>query len=126
MLLGQPRAQLGIARKAVRVLQAVLQRRQGGRRDALAEGWPRYLVAQSRLQAACSVRLEPGGHTMPVHAQQDRQVLTMAGVTARDQIQSLHALPLLDIFFLVQALVQLGGAFFDSRHPLSPAAGPSC
>jgi hypothetical protein len=69
MLLGQPRTELGVTRTAVDVLEVFLQRGEGGGRDAAAVRRPRHLVAEHLVQATRSLGIEPGRHTMAVHAQ---------------------------------------------------------
>jgi hypothetical protein len=125
MLLGQPRAQLGIAHKAVRLLQVFLERGQGCGRDVAAMRGLRHLVTEHLVQATLGVGIEPGGHTMAGHAQQGRQCLALLGVPAHDQKQGLQALPLLDVFCLFHALMQLCSAFGDGRHLLSHTTVPS-
>jgi hypothetical protein len=89
MLLGQPRAELGVARKAAGVFEVFLQCGQGGGRDPITAGGLRHVIAEPLLHTTRGIGLEPRRHTMAVDAQQGGQLLAVAGMPAYHQIQRL-------------------------------------
>jgi hypothetical protein len=124
MLLGQPDANLMIAGKAVWVLEFVLQCRQGCRGDTLVARGHGPLIVQGVVYTTLGIGPKPRRDAVPMHAQQRGNLLAVARVSTRSQLQGMEPLPLLEIPFAFHAALQLVGAFGHPWHRFAHLRAP--